>query len=153
MLPDIRQPDIDGVPANVRTLYLVKRAETACRSGLESCLAPLGVTPAQYTTMSLLAGSQQQSSAALARRTGVSPQSMFEIISVLDRKGLLVRSENPEHRRILNTSLTPAGRTILKECHLLADQLEATLLLGISPEDLKVVRRALDRITENSADT
>lgn len=132
-----------------RTLYLVKRAETACRSGLEASLPDLGVTPSQYTTLSLLA-SQDQSSADLARRAGVSPQSMSEIISLLEKKHLIARTENPEHRRILIIQLTQAGRDLLALCNEVADRLEAQLLEGLNADDVAVLRRALDRIARNS---
>lgn len=133
-----------------RTLYLVKRAETACRSGLEECLSELGITPSQYTTMSLLASHRNQSSADLARRTGVTPQSMSEIISVLEKKIYIVRNENPEHRRILTIQLTDAGLGMLRQCDELADKLEERLLEGLVLEDIERLRGALDRIARNS---
>jgi DNA-binding MarR family transcriptional regulator len=136
---------------SARTLYLVKRAETACRSGLEAVLADVSITPAQYTTLSLLAQASA-SSAELARRTGVSPQSMGEIIAQLERKALIVRSESPEHRRILSTSLTDEGRVMLKQCDARALQLEHRLLEGLDAAQVQAFRQALDLMRRNSED-
>ena len=105
-----------------RTVYLLKRAETVVRNGLESCLHPLAVTPRQYVTLSLLREERDQSSAELARKAGVTPQSMSETIATLIRKGLIERLENPEHRRILMARLTDTGEALLVEC---ADALKA----------------------------
>lgn len=136
--------------SSTRTLYLVKRAETAGRVGLEACLQDLRVTPGQYTTLSLLASQRDQSSADLARKAGVTPQSMSETIAGLERKGLIARAENPEHRRILTLSLTDEGRALLKRCDVLVDDLEARLLDGLSEDQVEILREALNRMARNS---
>jgi DNA-binding MarR family transcriptional regulator len=136
--------------SSARTLYLIKRAETACRTGLEACLPALGLTPSQYTGLSLLASRQDRSSAELARRAGVSPQFMSEVIAALEGKSLIVRSENPEWRRVLHIELTSAGRQVLHQCNLKADELESRLLAGLSGEEVGVLRKALDQIARNS---
>ena len=129
-----------------RTVYLIKRAETAIRGGLEACLQPLAITPAQYVTLSLLMEQGDQSSAELARKAGITPQSMSETIVTLIRKGLIDRTESPEHRRILMTRLTEAGAALLRQCDAKVDALEAEVLDGISAEDLAVLRATLRRI-------
>jgi DNA-binding MarR family transcriptional regulator len=129
-----------------RTVYLVKRAQTVVRSGLEECLRSLAVTPRQYITMSLLREERDQSSADLARKAGITPQSMSETIATLIRKGLIERVENPEHRRILMARLTEAGELLLAQCEAAVDALEARLLGGISARDLETLRSALRAI-------
>jgi len=131
-----------------RTLYLVKRAETAVRRGLESSLSDLSMTPGQYVTLSLLAV-HDQSSADLARKTGVTPQSMSEIIGMLERKFLIARVENPEHRRILTTRLTDQGLDVLRQCDKRARVLEDKLLKGLSAAQIEALRNALDLIARN----
>ncbi|MBN9480521.1 MAG: MarR family transcriptional regulator [Bordetella sp.] len=132
-----------------RPLYLIKRAETASRTGLEAFLQNLGVTPGQYTALSLLAAQRNQSSAEMARKAGVTPQSMSETISGLERKGLIVRAENPEHRRILNITLTEKGQALLAQCDARADALEERLLQGLSPDQVEILRQALQTIIQN----
>lgn len=129
-----------------RTIYLVKRAETVVRNGLEACLQPLGVTPRQYITLSLLRDERDQSSADLARKAGITPQSMSETIAALIAKGWIERFENPGHRRILMTRLTDAGETLLGGCEDLVEALETGLLSGISRRDRDILRQALRTI-------
>lgn len=137
---------------NARTIYLLKRAETACRAGMETALADLGVTPSQYTTLSLLSGQAEQSSADLARKAGVTPQSMSETIATLERGGLISRAENPQHRRILTISQTEAGRALLAECQGRIDGVEARLLGGLAADETEALRRALTLIAQNGAE-
>ena len=86
------------------------------RSGLDTCLQPLGVTPRQYVTLSLLRDERDQSSADLARKAGITPQLMSETIAMLTAKGWIERLENPGHRRILMTRLTAPGEALLAMC-------------------------------------
>ena len=132
-----------------RTVYLVKRAETVVRAGLEACLQPIGVTPRQYVTLSLLRDERDQSSADLARKAGITPQSMSETIATLLAKGLIERLESPEHRRILMTRLTGAGDRLLAECESAVDVMESTLLAKISARELDALRKALRTIAKS----
>jgi DNA-binding MarR family transcriptional regulator len=129
-----------------RTIYLVKRAETAIRSSLESCLQSLSITPAQYVTLSLLSEQDDQSSAELARKAGITPQSMSETISMLLKKELISRTENPGHRRILSARLTDVGAALLKQCDENVDALEASILGGIPAAELDIFRHTLRKI-------
>jgi DNA-binding MarR family transcriptional regulator len=106
------------------------------------------MTPSQYVTLSLLAV-QDQSSADLARKTGVTPQSMSEIIGMLERKFLIARVENPEHRRILTIHLTDQGLDVLRQCDKRARALEDKLLKGLGAAQIEALRNALDLIARN----
>jgi DNA-binding MarR family transcriptional regulator len=140
-----------GSTKPTRVLYLVKRAETAARAGLEACLSDLQVTPAHYTIMALLASQRDQSSADLARKAGVTPQTMSEAITALERRRLIARVENPAHRRILKISLTSEGRALLKRCDVLVDAMEQRLLRGLSAQQIQALREALGRIAFGSS--
>lgn len=133
-----------------RTIYLIKRAEMAVRAGLEAELRDLSVTPGQYTILSLLAARADQSSAGLARKAGVTPQSMSETVSQLERKGLISRAENPEHRRILHITLTDEGSALLQSCNAVVDGLEARLLDGLSGDQITGLRATLQHIAQKS---
>jgi DNA-binding MarR family transcriptional regulator len=132
-----------------RTVYLVKRAETVVRSGLESCLQPLAVTPRQYVTLSLLRDKQGQSSADLARKAGITPQSMSETMTFLASNGMIERSENPAHRRILMTRLTEPGKALLAQCEAAVDVMEKKLLAGFSVAELDILRHGLHAIVKS----
>lgn len=88
------------------TLYLVKRLELVIRALMDDALRPLGLTTLQYTAMSVLEGRGALSSAQLARRSFLRPQTMHEMVLTLEKRGLLVRKPQPDNKRILLATLT-----------------------------------------------
>lgn len=133
-----------------RTIYLFKRVEMLIKSELEHALQDVGLTPGQYTTISLLGGQKEVSSAELARRMGVTAQSMSETITLLERKGLIVRQENPANRRILQIATTPRGIEMLARCEDRVETLEERLLGGIGADELRRLRAVLTRILDGA---
>lgn len=129
-----------------RTIYLIKRLEAASRLLLEAELRDLDMTPSQYTTLSMLAGHAESSSSDLARRVLVTPQSMSEMITALDRKGLIKRKESERNRRVLGISLSPAGRALLEKAEARVDQLEAGMFASLEPEQLESMRESLSQV-------
>ena len=137
----------DATPATTaRTIYLIKRAQFASHLRLEDSLRPFRLTAAQYMVMSVLGHRGQLSSAQLSRRFSVKPQSMFKLITTLERKGLIARKEVDRDRRTLMVSLTPAGRRLLAACDEAVDALEADILKDFSPTQLKQFRIYLMKI-------
>lgn len=81
-------------------------------------LSGTGIGPAQRRVLDLLAQNGSMTVPALARSLGQSRQSMQETVNRLDGAGLVVRSENPGHRRSALVVLTRAGGeliTLLRE--------------------------------------
>lgn len=129
-----------------RTIYLIKRVEVASRALLETELKDLDLTPSQYATLSMLALHPETSSSDLARRVLVTPQSMSEMIMALSRKGLIKRQESDGNRRVLDISLSAAGRALLEKAEARVDALEATLFSGLGADELEVLRSHLERV-------
>lgn len=75
---------------------------------------------------------------------------MSEIITALERKGLISRAESPEHRRILTVHLTAPGRKVLKQCDRRVDDLEGLLLSGLDERDVEAFRKFLYAIVRNN---
>ena len=131
-----------------RTIYLLRRAQLWIQSRLEEALSGQGLTPTQYTVLSLSDRGEGEalSSAQLARRAGVSSQSMNEVVGALQRKGLIEREEAPENRRILRTRLTAEGRRLLDVCEAAVDALEGQMLAGFAPDEVQSMRDGLQKI-------
>ena len=138
--------------SGARSIYLIKRVETIIKNKLEEALRDFGITPAQYTTMSLLKTNIECSSAALARRTVISAQSMSEMIATLERKELIARHEKPSNRRVLQIGLTPSGQEILSHCEKQVDMLEQALFKSFAPDDIVSLRRLLKLIIADAKD-
>ncbi|HEV8669690.1 MAG TPA: MarR family transcriptional regulator [Candidatus Limnocylindria bacterium] len=73
------------------------------------------------------------SSAALARVRSLTPQTMSEIITGLEKQRLIER--RPHGGRILRLYLTPAGTTRLSSALAAAADVERRMLAGLSPKE------------------
>ncbi|WP_372509188.1 MarR family winged helix-turn-helix transcriptional regulator [Actinomadura madurae] len=101
------------------------------RVELRDALTDLDLTPVQSTVLHLIAATPGISSAELARRTHVTPQTMHKIVAELGRRDLLELSPRPGHGRILGAALTEAGRTLLGKADVVARGIEDRMVAGL----------------------
>jgi DNA-binding MarR family transcriptional regulator len=118
-------PEVTDEPL---TLYLVKRLELAIRARMDDALRPHGLTTLQFTALTALRARDGLSSAQLARRSFVTPQTMNEMVQWLERHGHIARHRDPDNRRVLLITLTPAGRNLLERCDPLVEAIESSML-------------------------
>jgi DNA-binding MarR family transcriptional regulator len=131
------------VAAPPRISYVVGRLDRAISQQLEQAVSAHGLTLTQYTALSVLRRRSGLSNAQLARRTYVRPQSMIQVISTLERGGLIERAPDANHGRILRTELTPKGRTILAACDRAVTKVENAMLADLSAEQREALLAAL----------
>ncbi|MDX3188010.1 MarR family transcriptional regulator [Streptomyces sp. MN03-5084-2B] len=125
------------------TLYLVKRLELVIRALLDDALRPLGLTTLQYTALTVLEASGALSSAQLARRSFLRPQTMHEMVLTLEKRGLIARTPKAGNKRVLLADLTDAGRALLAGCAPAVAELENALLADLSPGQRATFREGL----------
>mgnify|MGYP000887051344 CR=1 FL=1 len=130
-----------------RIIYLIKRAEIEVTARMSKVLETYDITPAQFTLLYFIdTANGDLSSAQLSRRFSMTPQSMNELVQVLQRKKLLKKSVDPAHRRILRISLTAKGKQLLANCNTALDSMEEILLKDISPAEKDDVRNVIGKI-------
>jgi DNA-binding MarR family transcriptional regulator len=138
-------------------MYLVRRLQLLERDIIENVLRPFGLTAAQYTALSLLGRRDGLSSAQLARRVGVTPQSMTDVIKALEDKRLISRREADTNHRVLRITLTNAGRKCVDICEDLIGRAEEELFGSLNKSEIATLRDLLIRVVadhsaeENSA--
>lgn len=137
--------DADVTTSPPRLTYLVKRLERAIHAHLDSVTRAAELTLSQYAALSVLKHTDGISSAALARLSFVSAQAMGEVISSLERKGLVTREPSPDHRRVLRILMTDEGARVLMECDLAVDEVESSMTAGLADAEAKALRDALIR--------
>ena len=133
-----------------RTFYLLNRVNAAVNIQLEKLLRPLDITVAQYTCMSRIRGHEVMSSAELARTHRVSPQTMYEMIVNLEKRGFLKRERSPDNRRQLLVSLTHKGLQILELCDRKVDEIEPLAFAGINTANHALLRELLQIVIKNT---
>jgi DNA-binding MarR family transcriptional regulator len=126
-----------------RTSYLIRRAQLLVYANLTECLRADDLTPIQYMMLSLSRRGGEMSSADLARRFSIAPQSVNEMIAALQRKKLIARRTTRENRRILRISLTPEGKQLLRKCDRQVDRMEKRLFAPLSQAELAALRAGL----------
>lgn len=131
-----------------RITFYIKAAETVQRALTEPHLKRIGVTYVQLALLLSISQAPNASAAELARRIGITPQSIGEVISALLRKNLIARTEDEATRRVLRLSLLPAGEAVLDKAETLLDAIEAEWAAGIDPADLRIVKEILGKLID-----
>jgi DNA-binding MarR family transcriptional regulator len=127
-------------------VYLLKRAELAVRGCVEKALGEVALTPSQYFVLFLVETGEATSSAELARATGVLPQSMTELISLLEKRGLIARTPDNVNSRILRIEVTAAGRKLFEKGTEVAIRLERELFEEFTPREVDTLNGLFSRL-------
>ena len=123
---------------------LLRQIQGATRRATEEALRNSDLTAAQANVLTELAYGQPRSNAELARLHSVTPQSMVEILSSLERRGLISRSAKPDRGRAMPAELTKEGHSQLLSVHLAMRQVEQRLLNSLSAADISRLRKLLE---------
>jgi DNA-binding MarR family transcriptional regulator len=153
-LPNIRKP------VNISYVSFLKRPPGSAVYGLRvlnhhfsqrltTALEQHDLTLPQMGIMFDVARIRGVSSAGLSRVRRMTPQTMSEIITGLEREGLLER--RPRHGRTLGLYLTPAGTAKLAKAGTAAVEIEHEMLAGLSAKDQERLRDLLFRCVTNLA--
>jgi len=123
--------------------YLLRRAQVAVRNHLERELADLGVTHPQFIVLTMVNAYEGLSSADVARLSLLTPQTVNVIVQNLERDGLIERTPDPVHGRILRLALSEDAAPLLRRCRGRVNRIEARMLAGLSAAEERAVRRWL----------
>lgn len=97
----------------------------------------------QFAVLAMLEEEPGLSSANLAQRCDVTPQTMNGVVVNLEHAGLIQREADPQHGRILQTVLTKKGQQVLKDAHQQVKKAEDTMLADLSKQEQQEFRRLL----------
>jgi DNA-binding MarR family transcriptional regulator len=132
------QPRPNGEPPP-SFIYVVGRVDQGIRREMRTRLAQCGLSVQEYTALSVLGARPGLSNAQLARRSLVTPQSMIEILSRLERRELVVRAPDARHARILRGTLTERGRELLRDADRAVAGVQEQVLADVPQRDRAIV--------------
>ncbi|KWI42149.1 MarR family winged helix-turn-helix transcriptional regulator [Burkholderia stagnalis] len=132
-----------------RLTYVIGSLDRLLRRHMTDALAPLGITLAQYTALSVLEARGASSNAQLAERSFITPQSANEVMSVMASRGFVTREADPSHGRVILLTLTGEGAAMLRECEAVLRPLESRMLGDLSADAAAHVQRALELFARN----
>lgn len=124
-------------------VYVVGRVNQGVRRELRKALAPYGLSVPELTALSVLRARPGLSNAQLSRRSLMTPQSMNDVVAELERRGLVERTVDPSHARILRTRVTEDGQQLLARVDPVVDALQAEMLADVPPEHREIVLEGL----------
>ncbi|MBL4785958.1 MAG: MarR family transcriptional regulator [Cohaesibacteraceae bacterium] len=129
--------------------YVLKQAQHALRKRMDEGLRPLGLTVPQYAALTALELTPGASNAQLARKAFITPQSMQGILVNLEKSGLIIRTQHPDHGRIQQTTLTERGTDITSEAHDIVKGIEQILGKAVHPLDYNEIVSMLERCRDH----
>lgn len=134
---------------NLRLTYVIGSLDRVLRRRMTEALAPLGLTLAQFTALSVLEANGEASNAQVAERSFITPQSANEVMNPMAARNWVSRKPDPTHRRIVLLRLTDEGRAVLRECEQAVKTIEKQMLEGIEFDAAGAVQIRLETFVRN----
>ncbi len=131
----------DGEPT---CLYRVKQLELSIRVRLDKVLRESRITVVQYTALTVLRSRDGLTSAQLARRSFVTPQSISDVVIVLTDRGLVLRRDDPANSSHRLLFLSASGRALLQRLDGPVQDIEDEMLAALSRADRDQFRHDLE---------
>src|SRR5262245_4127903 len=132
--------------------YLVNRLGSALvASFTATALVQHDLNIDAWRVMAVLANRGAQRQIDLAALTSIEVSTLSRLITRMVRLGLVTRRRSQASNREVVVELSAKGRGLVSRIIPFARRLEVTAAQGISPKDMAVIRRALQRMFENVA--
>jgi len=116
-------------------LDAVKRLQLAARVAADDALFSVNLTLTQAQALTALASTGPLPCAALARRLGITRQSMQELVTALHGRGLLTKRPDPGDGRHIVVELSALGEKATREAEKIMREVETRMARGLSAVD------------------
>ncbi|MBM7504542.1 MarR family winged helix-turn-helix transcriptional regulator [Agromyces aurantiacus] len=110
------------------------------------------LTTARTRVLWELAHSGPSTQQALAGRLDVSPRNITGLVDALEETGYVERAPHPADRRAVLVTLTPSAAELMREMQRDHEELGATLLAAVAPDDRDALVRGIEAITARLRD-
>ncbi len=127
--------------------YRLRRAQIAVFQDLFRELAEFGITPAEYSVLTLLARNAAPRAGQIAEALGVKPANFVRLQEKLESRGLITRQRAPEDGRAMALGLTKEGRDLLNHLDHAVDTHDARVSQKLTSEDRTTLMRLLGELT------
>jgi MarR family transcriptional regulator for hemolysin len=128
---------------------LLRTADMTFNRVLRDELSRFNITFSQFQHLWQLFGQDGLSQAELSRQVGIETASSTSVIEQLERRGFIRRVRDPEDRRRIIVTLTPAGRRLDGALTDSAVAVNAIARQGLSADEFKVLFSTVERIVGN----
>lgn len=132
-------------------MWLLKRAFHHGHRAVNEAIRAYGITPTQIGVLNRLAQEPGLSGAEMARRLLVTPQAAQLALAALEERGLVERSADPKHGRIVRTFLTKEGRRVYKQGIDRSFRAEEEFLSVLEPGEIQTLVGFLTRLAKQGS--
>lgn len=138
----------EAVP-NDRLAHSVKDLLRTMQRALQQRLAAHSVTVGQWAFLRILWERDGITQRELSDLAGVSEPTTYSALLSMEKRGYLTRRKLPGNQRNISISLTPEGRALKAVLVPLAEEVNAVVIRGMSPQAVVDFRQTLQRMIDN----
>lgn len=128
--------------------FLLRRAHQISAAVFEEECRGVGLTPAQFGTLTVLRAHPGLDQSSLARALGFDKVTMLRVLRGLEVRGLVARAPAPENRRNLAITLSDDGEGLLKQAGKPAERAYRRLMAPLSPRQQAQLVSLLQQLTD-----
>jgi DNA-binding MarR family transcriptional regulator len=151
---------IPGRPTNTTMLsdlyqrpgFLLRRTHQISAAVFETACAEVGLTPAQYGVLTVLAAEPGLDQTRLARALAFDKVTVMRVLKGLEERQLVARERSAVSRRQMTVRLTAQGAEVLEAAREPAERAYQRLLSPLSPAQRRQLIELLQTLTEGLAD-
>ncbi|TCV91179.1 DNA-binding MarR family transcriptional regulator [Luteibacter rhizovicinus] len=129
--------------------HFINRASRLLLRRGEPRLRALGISAAQLPVLGTLKDGLPRTQASLAALIQVEQPTMAQLLSRMERDGLVERTPDPADRRSSFVSLTPAAKALLPKAHKELVRGNAEALKGFTDEERDTLVSLLEKVIAN----
>jgi len=131
-----------------RILYALNKARNLLTAEMDITLADTGVSGSQVGALALMYMGMAHSSVELSRLLGINSGFVTRLIDRLETQGLVRRDRNSPDRRVVNLTLTEAGRIVAARIAECAPAVLNRRLSGFTEMEFAALYGLLDKLLD-----
>ena len=145
------------------------QGDAACSSGREACLGrhvyvlfhllmrqcdaaaeAIGLTSSRWFLLCSIGGAEAEPTIGqLSDDSMLSTQAVSQLVSVMEKEGLVSRHTKPGRGRSVYVRITEEGQRALSQTDAIATRIEGKLLAGLEAGEVDRIRDDLEKLIEN----
>lgn len=126
--------------------FMVRRLQQVFVANFHQTLEPFGITPVQYTLLSIVRANPALDQISIAAEAVLDPSTVADVVRRLTDRGLMQREPGATDKRTRTVSLTPRGEQILAQAEVLIQKARKELLSPLSKAEIEQFLGILDRL-------
>jgi DNA-binding MarR family transcriptional regulator len=126
---------LDGYSVDLQAGFLLRKAHQRHTALFQEAMAPLDLTPTQFTALVKVVEHGRVTQNHLGRLAAMDPATVQGVVRRLVERGLLARGPDPADRRSAVLSATPAGVNLAARAVPVARQITDATLAPFAPAE------------------